>query len=304
MVRRGGIGLAQRHARKRRRTLRRLSTVAAVLALAGTGGYVLVTGPPDWLTGRAPERAPSPAPEAGPASIPAPPIPPDTQPPPTPEVAEETPLEPPLPPLADSDPLVRDLAHELSPHARFSDWLSVDGLMRRFVAVVENIADRDSPGPHVPFLAPTAKFSVIERDRDVYLDPKSYERYDAVGDVVGSVDPRAAVAFYRKLKPLCDDAYRELGYPDGRFEDALTRAVQTLLATPVIEGDVALRPKVVTYAFADRELEALRPAQKHFLRMGPRNVRVIQRQLRALAAELGMPESALPAPVTRAAARG
>ena len=40
---------------------------------------------------------------------------------------------------------------------------------------------------------------------------------------------------------------------------------------------------------ADRRLEALSPAQRHLLRMGPRNVRMIQGELRTLAAALGVP---------------
>ena len=76
----------------------------------------------------------------------------------------------------------------------------------------------------------------------------------------------------------------------GRFDDVLAKAIQTLLATPVVDGEIELRPKVVTYAFADPRLEALSPAQKHFLRMGPRNVRLIQGELRTLAGALGVPE--------------
>jgi len=71
----------------------------------------------------------------------------------------------------------------------------------------------------------------------------------------------------------------------------VAKAIHTLLATPVVDGEIELRPKVVTYAFADPRLEALSPAQRHFLRMGPRNVRLIQGELRALAAALGVPES-------------
>src|SRR5262249_49264959 len=152
----------------------------------------------------------------------------------------------------------------------------------------------ESPRPNLAALAPTAKFQTVERSGRVYLDLKNYARYDPVANVIASLDPHGTVALYRKLQPLYDDAYRDLGHPDGHFDDALVRAIPTLLATPVLEGDVELTPKVVTYAFADPKLEALSPAQKHFLRMGPRNVKLIQRQLRALATELGLPDSSPP----------
>src|SRR5581483_3125743 len=255
--------------RRRRRSV--AGIVVVVVALLGAGAYLLLSRSPDWLFPRAPKPVTTPTPETIPEPAPAPRPSPIIPPPPTLAPGAEAPPEPPLPPLADSDPLVRDLAHDLSPQARWPDWLSSDGLARRFVAAIENVADGESPAPHLAFLAPAAKFSVVERDRRVYVDPKSYERYDAVGDVVSSIDPRAAVALYRKLQPLVDAAYRELGYPDGRFDEPLGRALQLLLATPVVEGDVELTPRVLTYAFADRDLEALRPAQKHLLRMGPRN---------------------------------
>src|SRR5438094_661952 len=101
-------------------------------------------------------------------------------------------------------------------------------------------------------------------------------------------EPPRTVEVYRRLQPLCEDAYRGLGKPQGRFDDVLVKAIRTLLATPVVEGDVELTPKVITYAFADPALEGLSPAQKHLLRMGPKNERAIQAELRALATALGM----------------
>src|SRR6058998_1111241 len=149
----------------------------------------------------------------------------------------------------------------------------------------------DEPRPHLLFLAPEASFQTVTRNGRLYVDPRSYARYDAAADVIASLDPRAAVDLYRQVQPLCEEAYRELGHPPGRFDDVVAKAIQTLLATPVVDGEIELRPKVVTYAFADRRLEALSPAQRHLLRMGPRNVRLIQGELRDLAAALGVPES-------------
>jgi hypothetical protein len=56
----------------------------------------------------------------------------------------------------------------------------------------------------------------------------------------------------------------------------------------VIEGDIPLRQKVISYAYVDEKLESLSPAQKHLLRMGPRNVRIIQAKLREIAALLNL----------------
>ena len=268
--------------RRRRRTGRWIAAALALVALA-LGAYLFLQSPP--LT-----TLPSPpAPAAIPEILPSPVAPLVTEPlaAPTPTEPETPPEERRLPPLAESDTLVRELATGLSSHPGLSVWLSTDGLIPKFVAAVDNIAAGESPRPNLLFLAPVAKFRVVHRSGRVYVDAKSYERYDLVADVVGSVDPQRAVEVYRQLQPLCEAAYRALGKPQGPFDDVLRKALRNLLAAPVVDGDVELRPKVITYAFADPALEGLSPAQKHLLRMGPKNVRAVQTQLRALAAALG-----------------
>ena len=271
--------------RRRRRAGPWLGAALAIVALA-LGAYVYLGAPPLI----APPAAPPPTvagSEPAPATQPAPPIP--LEPPATPPATEpEAPAARPLPPLAESDTLVRELATGLSSHPGLSVWLSTDGILQRFVATVDNLANGESPRPHLLVLAPAAKFRVLHRNARLYVDPKSYERYDLVADVVASLDPQRTADAYRQLRPLCDEAYRGLGKTQGSFDEVLTTAIRSLLSTPVVDGDVELTPKVITYAFADPALERLRPAQKHLLRMGPKNERAIQAELRALATALGI----------------
>ena len=269
----------------RRRTSIGWWVAALALVAVGFGAYVLFLRRQPPPTSPAQEAVP-------PAAAPAAPVAPASPEPPAAPGGGEPESVPAttLPPLAESDAVVRELAGGLSQHPGLSRWLSGQGLIQRFVAVVDNLAEGTSPRPHLLFLAPEASFQTVTRNGRLYVDPRSYGRYDGVADVLASLDPRAAVGLYRQLQPLCEEAYRELGHPPGRFDDVLAKAIQTLLATPVVDGEIELRPKVVTYAFADPRLEALSPAQKHFLRMGPRNVRLIQGELRTLAGALGVPE--------------
>jgi len=269
---------------RRRRTTIEWAVAALVLAALGLGAYLLFLRRQPPPTSPAQEAVP-------PAQVPGAPVAPASpEPVPTPGGSEpEGAPGTTLPPLAESDAAVRELARGLSSHPGLSRWLSGEGLIERFVAVVDNIAEGVSPQPHLLFLAPEASFQTVTRDGRLYLDPRSYARYDAAADVIASLDPRAAVDRYHQVQPLCEEAYRELGHPPGRFDDVVAKAIQTLLATPVVDGEIELRPKVVTYAFADPRLEALSPAQRHLLRMGPRNVRMIQGELRTLAAALGVP---------------
>jgi len=118
------------------------------------------------------------------------------------------------------------------------------------------------------------------------IEADSYGRYDLVAQVFASLDSEGTVALYRELKPLIDEAYAEIGPPNSKFDDRLERAFDQLLAVPVLEGPAEVEQLIVTYAWADDELEALSGAQRHFLRMGPDNVRLIQGKLRELRAAL------------------
>ena len=53
-------------------------------------------------------------------------------------------------------------------------------------------------------------------------------------------------------------------------------------------------PEGIGYGFVDPQLESLSNPQKQLLRMGPRNIRLIQAKLRETALALGIPASRLP----------
>jgi hypothetical protein len=57
----------------------------------------------------------------------------------------------------------------------------------------------------------------------------------------------------------------------------------------VLRDDVELVPHAIGFRYADPKLEGLTAAQKQFLRMGPRNVRIIQQKLRELQPALQAP---------------
>jgi hypothetical protein len=88
--------------------------------------------------------------------------------------------------------------------------------------------------------------------------------------------------------PLFDEAYRDMGIPDAPFGDALARAMGNLLRARVPEQAPELVHGVLVYEFADADMEARTPAEKHVLRLGPTNARRVQAKLRELAAALGI----------------
>lgn len=196
--------------------------------------------------------------------------------------------------LDSSDVMVRKLAKDLSSHPQLAVWLMNEDLIRRFVAAVDNIANGLSPRFHIEFLAPQGNFQVIKKGGRLYIDPASYKRYNLIVDVFASLDSEGCAKFYDRLKPLFQEAYRELGYPSKDFQEILFKAIIEFLKTPIVEGKILLKKKVITYEMVDPKLEQLSGAQKHLVRMGPQNVRKIQMKLREIALALGIPEDRLP----------
>jgi hypothetical protein len=199
-----------------------------------------------------------------------------------------------VPPLNESDPVVRELVKQLTSHPRVAAWLTTDNLIRNFVVVTSRVADGKTPSRQLGALRPSSAFAVVERGEATYVDQKSYERYDGIASAVASIDPAGAARLYATLKPRIEEAYGELGV-QSTFDQTLERAIVTLLKTPVVDDPVRVEPLGGTgYGFAEPQLEALTPAQKHLLRAGPRNARAIQASLRAIALALGIPAARLP----------
>jgi hypothetical protein len=201
-----------------------------------------------------------------------------------------------LPPLNESDAVIRDLVKKLSSHPRVAAWLTTDDLIRNFTVVVSNIADGKAPTVFLRPLRPTGDFRVLERKGDVFIDTRSYDRYTPLADAVESVDANGSAALYATVKPRLEEAYRETGEPQTTFDRALERSIGLLLRTPVSDAPIRVEPHGIGYVFADPKLEALTPAQKQLLRMGPANARRVQAKLREIAVAVGIPPERLPAP--------
>lgn len=193
-----------------------------------------------------------------------------------------------LPELGQTDPVVRQLVSGLSSHPKVAAWLTTDQLIRNFAVVVVNIANGRSPARNLSAVRPTGEFVAREDGERTVLDPRSYRRYDEYADAIAALDAQGTARLYATLKPRIQDAYRELGYPEGDFDQTLERAIIELLNTPIVEGDIVLEPKSVSWEFADPKLRSLSAAQRQFLRMGPRNMRIVKEKLREIAPHLGI----------------
>jgi hypothetical protein len=184
----------------------------------------------------------------------------------------------------------RALLEAVSSSADYRAWLAKGDVVNRWALVTDNLAEGVSPRKALDFLAPSKPFTVARRGGATVISPDAYKRYDAFADAVASVDPTAFAAAYRTLHPVLEAAWRALGYPDGSLDKVAARALDRLARSPVLDREVevvAAGPTV--YLFADPKLEALGAVEKHLLRMGPRNARLVHDKAVALRGALGFP---------------
>ena len=254
----------------------RIIAIAVVALLAFALGVY-------WFVGRGDDAPPvETVVEAPPETIP---------PPPAPTESEPEPVE--IPALDESDDFVRDLVTALSAHPGLASWVASDGIVRRFVVVVDNIGDGTNPAQHVTFMRPESRFTTIGDGASRRIYPRNYNRYDRHAQIVDSLDTQGSADLYRMMQPRIQEAYVELGNPDRPFIGTLERAIVNLLNVPIVEN-----PTLVEHApffhYTDERLESLSPSQKQFLGMGPDNIRSVQAKLRQIALAIGIPDSRLP----------
>lgn len=251
-----------------------IAIVAVVIAVIA--GAMFFSGPDEPPEPQPLPVMPEPPPAAPPAPEPEPQVIADWE---QPEPEPEPIL---LPELNESDRFIREQAEVLTEDGSIERVLATDDLLRKFVVVVENLAEGKVARDPVAFMAPRENFSVVRRGETPYLNPQSYRRYDRLAGVADALQPSQAVALLRLSEPLLDDAYAELGMQDVDVQDRLRRAIDLLIETPVVTGEVELAQPSVMFEFADPELEALLPAQKQLIRMGPDNQRRVQVKLREM----------------------
>src|SRR5487761_503270 len=202
---------------------------------------------------------------------------------PVPSTAEQ---QTPLPPLDQSDPVVRDSLIGLIGKPAVAKFLVPHQVIRDVVVTVDNLPRKKVAAELRPLQPTPGDTAVDTQGSSTSLSQQNYARYAALMDVVQSTDPKALAAIYLRLYPLFQQAYENLGYPGKYFNDRMVQAIDSMLATPDVQGPIELvRPKVF-YQFADPKLEALPAGQKVLIRMGPQNASVIKQKLQQFRAAI------------------
>jgi hypothetical protein len=201
---------------------------------------------------------------------------------PKPQVGREEPL----PALDKSDEQVWKFLSRLFAGEPIERFFIPENFIQRFVVTVDNLPRRDLPASHLPTRPVAGRFLVTGREDALVIDPANYRRYAPIIRLVETVDPKRAVAIYVRFYPLFQQAYVELGYKHGYFNDRLIEVIDHLLDTPEVSDPIRLaRPKVY-YHYADPELQALSAGRKILIRTGPKNAARLKGILRQYRREL------------------
>jgi hypothetical protein len=206
--------------------------------------------------------------------------------------ATEAPIDKPppppvnLPPLDQMDAYLRPLLAALSSRPELADWLATDDLLGQLASAIDLAAVGASPARDLKVIKPAGAFVPGGRGSRRVIDPASYRRYDRLVQTVTSIDASHVAKIYKTIRPRLNEAYRRMGNPTGDVDRALAQTFDILLDTPVVKDPIAIVEEGGVWAYADEDLEALRPTQKQLLRMGSANVDRMLVWLRALQAAL------------------
>jgi len=192
-----------------------------------------------------------------------------------------------LPSLDESDSVLRDFVSALSKHPTLARFLATRGLVRATTLAVSQIGEGRTPAVPLSALRPSTRLQILGTSSGE-IDPKSYARWDAATGALTSVSAEDAAQLYVNVKPLFDQAYRELGHPDGDFDDAIVSAIGRLAETPEPDASPILLKRPAYYEHDDQTLRALPPVQKQFLLIGPDNRRRVMTWLRQFASDLDL----------------
>ncbi len=197
-----------------------------------------------------------------------------------------------LPPVADSDTRVTKALAELFGGKAATQFLRPDGVVRRFVATVDNLPREQAPASAWPVEPTGQRFITARQGETDVIDGRNAARYTALVQLAQSVDPAKAAKVYARLYPLFQQAYEELGYPGRYFNDRLVAVIDHLLQAPEpagpvrvrlveVKGSVPSQRPWVRYEYVDPALESLSAGQKIMVRVGLENERRLKASLRS-----------------------
>ncbi len=199
----------------------------------------------------------------------------------------------PLPALADSDPVVLESLAGLAGESAVLQHVVTENVVSRVVATIDALTGRRVSASLLPLQPAEGVLEVTENThpanprttaegdpvREFVVDPVNYQRYVNYIELLESMNTDELLAAYQRYQPLFQQAYVEIGYPQGDFNARLLEVIDHLLDAPEVSEPVRLVKPEAYYQFADPQLEALTAGQKLMIRLGSSNAHRVKLKL-------------------------
>lgn len=245
-------------------------------------GALVVAGVLVWRAMHAPEVASAPPPQPA-APQPATAAPATTGPRYPIEAASATPPAPAeaLPAVASSDAALQDAMATIFNGVPLERIFHLQEIVPRFVATIDNLPRQTAALSRMPVKPIGGNVeTTVTTDGRTLLRADNAERYTPYLRLMDQASTQKLVQAYVHFYPLFQQAYQDLGYPQGYFNDRLVEVIDHLLAAPDVPAPIALTQPKVLYEFSDASLEQLSAGQKIMIRIGPVNESRVKAKLR------------------------
>ena len=201
----------------------------------------------------------------------------------------------PLPALDDSDFTANDSVEAILGNGAFIRLLVPHSLIRHLVATVDSLPRKELVERVRPIKPVPGQLVIDTGAHGMSLAHANADRYGSYVAAAESINTERLVQSYIQLYPLFQQAYVELGYPNGYFNDRLVTVIDHLLAAPDPLAPVEIWQPHVLYQYVDPDLENLSAGQKILVRIGLDNERRLKAVLRKIRAALTAIERDRPA---------
>lgn len=187
-----------------------------------------------------------------------------------------------LPGLDYSDVVAKDVIEAILDGDAFVHLLVPAGIIRHIVATVDNLPRKTIAQRILPITSVPGPFVTTSADHGLSIGSDNPIRYRAYVEAAEAIDSARLAGFYVRLYPLFQQAYAELGYPHGYFNDRLVDVIDHLLAAPEPKPPIDLSQPRIMFEFADPDLEQLSAGQKMLVRVGIDNELRLKAKLREI----------------------
>jgi hypothetical protein len=176
-------------------------------------------------------------------------------------------------------------------------FLDTTDFPRRFVATLDNLGREHAPLSVWPVQPTPGRFLATGDGDSTRVAAENELRYAPFVAFVGSVDAARAVDLYRRMYPVLEGAYRDLGFRGRPLNARVFEIIDLLLATPEptqppkvtlteVKGPMEAPRPWTRYEYQDPGFQRLAAGQKMLLRMGAANRKVLKTKLQQLRQEL------------------